>query len=100
MKKNQTFFVFALKFLYEVAVVKIFSTKMGDTSRSLDFENIAFNSKEGHIAGSSTKAKDEDIAFTYLCSLRPYATAAAVGSLIIRRTLIPKMVVASFMACR
>ena len=70
-EKNQTFFVFAFKFLYEVvdeAVVKIFSTKMGNTSASLDFDNIVFNGKdsEGDIAGSSTevKDKDEDIAFT------------------------------------
>ena len=49
-----------LKFLHEEAVVKIFSTKMGNTSVSLDFDNIVFNGKdsEGDIAGSSTEVKD------------------------------------------
>ena len=66
--------------MVDEAVVKIFSTKMGgDTSRSLDFENIAFNSKEGHIAGSSTEVKDEDIAFTDTFVLETVRDSSSCG---------------------
>ena len=46
------------------AVVEIFSTEMAVTSGSLDFENAFVDSKEGHIASSSTKIKDEYVACT------------------------------------
>jgi NAD-specific glutamate dehydrogenase len=45
------------------AVVEIFSTEMAVTSDSLDLENTFYDSKEGHIASSSTKIKDEHVSF-------------------------------------
>ena len=99
-KKNQTFFVFAFKFLYEVvdeAVVKIFSTKMGNTSASLDFDNIVFNDKdsEGDIV-PPPRSKMRTLRSPIPLLSRPYAIAVAVGSLMIRRALIPEIVAVSF----
>ena len=92
------------KFLYEVvdeAVVKIFSTKMGNTSASLDFDNIVFNDKdsEGDIV-PPPRSKMRTLRSPIPLLSRPYAIAVAVGSLMIRRALIPEIVAVSFVACR
>jgi hypothetical protein len=57
--------VLALELLDKVVdetVIEIFTTKMGITSSSLDFEDTIFNGKEGDIEGTTTKIEDEDIA--------------------------------------
>jgi NAD-specific glutamate dehydrogenase len=56
-------------------IIEIFSTKMGITSGGFDFENTLLDNEKGDIESS------------------------AVGSLMIRRTFIPDMVPASFVAC-
>jgi NAD-specific glutamate dehydrogenase len=57
--------VLALELIDEVihqAVVKIFTTQMGVTSRALDFEDTFFNCEEGDIEGTATEIENEDVA--------------------------------------
>lgn len=48
-------------------VVKVFTTKMGVTSGSQDFEYTVFNGKKRDIESSSSEIVDNDLAFTFAC---------------------------------
>ena len=59
----------ALEVLQEVidhSVIEIFSTKMGISSRRLDFKDSILNGEKRDIEGTTTKIKDQDV---LLCSL-------------------------------
>nr|P41755.1 RecName: Full=NAD-specific glutamate dehydrogenase; Short=NAD-GDH [Achlya klebsiana]AAA17563.1 NAD-specific glutamate dehydrogenase [Achlya klebsiana] len=61
--------VLALEFSGKVvdeAVIEIFTTQVGITSSSLDFEDTFFNGQKRHIEGTTTKIENENIAFTTL----------------------------------
>lgn len=46
------------------AVVKVFPTQVSVARCGLDFKDAIFNCQNGHIEGSTTKVKNEHIAFT------------------------------------
>jgi len=50
-------------------VIKIFTTQMGITSRSLNLEDTLINGEEGHIESTTTQIKDDDILFLLLVLL-------------------------------
>ena len=60
--------VLALEFLDEVVdetVIKIFTTKMGITSGSLDFKDDIFDGQQRDIEGTTTQIEDEDFATSF-----------------------------------
>ena len=45
-------------------IVKVFTTKMGVSGSSQDFEYTIVNGKEGYIKGTSSEVVDNDLRFT------------------------------------
>lgn len=59
--------VLALELSDEVvhhAVVEIFPTKMSVSSSGLDLKDTIFNCQDGHVEGTATEIKDEDVSFS------------------------------------
>ena len=67
----------------------------------LDFEDAFLDGQQRHVEGASTEIEDEHVllAVDRLLS-KPYAIAAAVGSLMIRKQFKPAMTAASLVAWR
>merc|ERR1719346_281219 len=53
-----------LNVVVDHSVVEVLTTKMSVSSCGFYFKNTIFNSKDGHIKGSTTKIKDQNIPFT------------------------------------
>lgn len=59
-----TLLVLSLEFLDEVidqSVVEIFTTQVGVTGGSLDFEDTLLDGQEGHIESTTSEIEDEDV---------------------------------------
>lgn len=99
---SQVFPVFPFEFLDKVvdeSVIEIFTTEMGVTSGGFDFEDTVFDCQNGDIEGTATEIEDEDVFLTVRFLVQTVGNRAAVGSLMILRTLRPAMVPASLVAC-
>ncbi|KAI5431423.1 hypothetical protein KIW84_035567 [Lathyrus oleraceus] len=46
------------------SIIKIFTTKMGITSRGFNFKNTLFNSKKRHIKSTTSQIKNQHILLT------------------------------------
>ena len=71
---RQILFILALEFLDKMVdetVVKILSTQVSVTCSGLHLEDTVLNGQEGHIKGSSSEIKDENVTLPLTFLSRP-----------------------------
>lgn len=83
------------------SIVKVFTSQVCVSGCCLYFKNAFFNGKNGDVESAAAKIENQNISFTTdLLVQTCIAIAAAVGSLMIRRTFKPEMAPASLVAWR
>lgn len=64
---------------FDELVIEIFTTKMGVTSSSLDFEDTVVESKEGDIESTTTEIEDEHVLFTLTLLVKTVSNSGSSG---------------------
>jgi hypothetical protein len=64
---------------FDKLVIEIFTTQMGITSSSLDFEDTIFNGQEGDIESTTTEIEDKDVLFTLTLLVETVGNSSSGG---------------------